>query len=80
VPIVVSAALGFAGQKIYVWADEDVVLAVFTKYEHFQNQGYVLSATNWPSTCAGRNACSDSTGPEVPPYDELQLINLLSNL
>ncbi len=79
-PVTVSAALGLNGQKIYVWPDEDVVLVVLTIYDHFQNQGYVLSDTNWPDTCTARNTCPNSTGPAVPPYDEFQLINLLSNL
>ena len=80
VPIVISAAVGFDGQHIYVWPDEDVVLVVFTRYEHFQNQGYVFSAANLPITCVGRNSCADSIGPEVPSYNQLQLLNLLSNL
>ncbi len=80
VPISVSAALGLDGQKIYVWTEEDVVLVVLTIYDHFQNQGYVLSSTNWPNTCSARNTCPGATGPEVSRYDERQLINLLSNL
>ncbi len=79
-PVTVSAALGLNGQKIYVWPAEDVVLVVLTIYDHFQNQGYVLSATNWPDTCTARNTCPGSTGPAVPPFDEFQLINLLANL
>ena len=79
-PGTVSAALGLNGQKIYVWPAEDVVLVVLTIYDHFQNQGYVLSASNWPDTCTARNTCPGSTGPAVPPFDEFQLINLLANL
>ena len=43
VPIQVAAALGLEGQKIYVWPEGDVVLVVFTRYEHNANAGYTLS-------------------------------------
>jgi len=78
--ISVAAALGFDGQKIYVWAEKDVVLVVHTQYEHSQNQGYVLSTTNYPGTCAGRNRCPGATGGEVPSYNERELVNLLAEL
>ena len=79
-PIEVVAALGLDGQKIYVWRDEDVVLVVLTKYEHFRNQGYVLSTTNWPNTCSGRNTCPGAEGPAVRAYSEVTLIDRLADL
>ena len=79
-PIEVVAALGLDGQKIYVWREADVVLVVLTRYEHFRNQGYVLSTTNWPNTCSGRNTCPGSDGPEVPTYSERGLIDRLADL
>ena len=79
-PIDVVAALGLDGQKIYVWRDEDVVLVVLTRYEHFRNQGYVLSLDNWPNTCSGRNTCPGSQGPEIPSYSERVLIDRLADL
>ena len=79
-PIEVAAALGLDGQKIYVWREEDVVLVVLTRYEHFRNQGYVLSRTNWPDTCSGRNTCPGADGPRVRPYDERALIDRLAAL
>lgn len=48
----VSAAQGLDGQKIYVWPAADLVLVVLTRYSHFQNQGHVLSLTNFPATAA----------------------------
>lgn len=78
--ISVAAALGFDGQKIYVWAEKDVVLVVHTQYQHSQNQGYVLSATNYPDTCTGRNRCPGATGDKVPGYNERELVNLLAAL
>ena len=78
--ISVVAALGLHGQKIYVWADEDVVLVVHTRYQHSQNQGYALSTSNYPDTCTGRNSCPGATGDEVPGYDERELVNLLAAL
>ncbi len=79
-PIELVAALGLDGQKIYVWRDEDVVLVVLTKYEHFRNQGYVLSRDNWPNTCSGRNTCPGSDGPSVRAYSERTLIERLADL
>lgn len=79
-PIEVVAALGLDGQKIYVWREADVVLVVLTRYEHFRNQGYVLSTTNWPNTCSGRNTCPGSDGPAVPTYSERGLIDRLADL
>ena len=79
-PINVVAALGLDGQKIYVWRDEDVVLVVLTKYEHFRNQGYVLSTDNWPNTCSGRNTCPGSEGPSARAYSERTLIERLADL
>ncbi|MEM7363118.1 MAG: serine hydrolase [Pseudomonadota bacterium] len=80
VPINVQAALGLDGQKIYVWPDGDVVLVVLTRYAHDRNQGYVLSLTNFPDTCTGRNNCPTSVGDEVPGYDEHTLVELLAQL
>ena len=79
-PIEVAAALGLDGQKIYVWQEADVVLVVLTRYEHFRNQGYVLSTTNWPNTCSGRNTCPGSDGPQVRTYSERGLIDRLADL
>jgi CubicO group peptidase (beta-lactamase class C family) len=78
--ISVAAALGLNGQKIYVWADKDVVLVVQTQYQHSQNQGYVLSSTNFPDTCTGRNSCPGATGGEVEGYSEIALVNFLAAL
>ena len=79
-PIEVAAALGLDGQKIYVWRGEDVVLVVLTRYEHFRNQGYVLSLNNWPNTCTGRNTCPGADGPRVRPFDERVLIDRIAAL
>ena len=79
-PIEVAAALGLDGQKIYVWREEDVVLVVLTRYEHFRNQGYVLSLTNWPDTCSARNTCPGADGPPVRPFDERALIDRIAAL
>ncbi len=79
-PIEVAAAFGLDGQKIYVWREADVVLVVLTRYEHYRNQGYVLSTTNWPNTCSGRNTCPGSDGPQVPSYNEPGLIDRLADL
>lgn len=79
-PIELAAALGLDGQKIYVWREEDVVLVVLTRYEHFRNQGYVLSLTNWPDTCSGRNTCPGADGPPVPRFDERALIDRIAAL
>ena len=79
-PIEVAAALGLDGQKIYVWREEDVVLVVLTRYEHFRNQGYVLSLNNWPNTCTGRNTCPGADGPRVRPFDERVLIDRIAAL
>jgi CubicO group peptidase (beta-lactamase class C family) len=74
------AALGFHGQKILVWPDQDLVLVILTLYQHSANQGYVLSDLNWPNTCEGRNGCSDSVGDAVPTFSNLALVNLLGHL
>ena len=79
VPIQVAAALGLEGQKIYVWPEGDVVLVVFTRYEHNANAGYTLSPTNFPSTCAGRNSCNDSD-VSVPSFSQYNLMFLLQEL
>ena len=76
----VSAAHGFQGQHIYVWREGRVVLVVLTEYDHDVEQGYVLSLTNFPSTCAARNDCPDSTGEDVPSFDEWTLLNRLAGL
>ena len=77
VPTTISAAHGIDGQHIYVWPAEDLVVVVLSLYEHERNQGYVLSLTNWPNTCSGRNTCDSSTGNEVASYDERQLIDYI---
>ncbi len=79
VPIQVSAALGLDGQKIYVWAEQDVVLVVFTHYDHSANAGYTLSLTNFPSTCAGRNTCNEADSP-VTSFSQYNLMFLLQDL
>ena len=78
--VVVSAALGLDGQKIYVWPEADVVVVVLTKYTHSRAAGFVLSLFNWPDTCTGRNNCPGSTGPAIPEFNEFRFINLLANL
>ena len=81
-PIDVSAAIGLEGQYVYVWRDGGVVLVVLTRYEHDRNQGYVLSLSNFPSTCAARNTCPDDEreGDEVPSYDQRTLLERLAAL
>jgi CubicO group peptidase (beta-lactamase class C family) len=79
-PITISAAMGLNGQMIYVWPAEDLVLVVQTQYEHSANQGYVLSDTNFPNTCAARNACPGEAGAEVASYDQFALMPLLAEL
>ncbi|MFT5099275.1 MAG: CubicO group peptidase (beta-lactamase class C family) [Patiriisocius sp.] len=79
-PITISAAMGLNGQMIYVWPAEDLVLVVQTQYEHSANQGYVLSDTNFPNTCAARNACPGEAGAEVASYDQFALMLLLAEL
>lgn len=79
-PIDVSAAHGLEGQHIYVWRDAGVVLVVLTQYEHFANQGYVLSFTNYPSTCGARNSCPGALGARVEEYDEDALLDALAEL
>ena len=79
-PITISAAMGLDGQMIYVWPAEDLVLVVQTQYEHSANQGYVLSDTNFPNTCAARNACPGEAGAEVASYDQFALMLLLAEL
>ena len=77
-PIEVAAAHGLEGQHIYVWPDADVVLVVLTKMEHDRKQGYVLSLTNFPSTCAARNTCPGAEGKSVPTYDDWALLQRLA--
>ena len=77
-PIDLMAAHGLEGQHIYVWPDADVVLVVLTKLEHDPGQGYVLSLTNFPSTCAARNTCPGSDGRSVPTYDDWALLQRLA--
>ena len=76
----ISAAHGLEGQHIFVWPDEDIVLVVFTKYEHDASQGYVLSLLNYPSTCAARNSCPGAEGPPVPTYNEYELLGHMARL
>ena len=76
----VSAAHGLDGQHIFVWPDGNVVLAVFTKYIHSANQGYVLSLDNFPNTCTGRNTCPGSVGSRVPTYNEYNLLDRMAEL
>ena len=76
----ISAAHGLEGQHIFVWPDEDIVLVVFTKYEHDASQGYVLSLVNYPSTCAARNSCPGAEGPRVPTYNEYELLSHMARL
>ena len=76
----VSAAHGLEGQHIFVWPDEGIVLVVFTKYVHEASQGYVLSLTNFPNTCTGRNSCPGTTEPPVPTYSEYDLLGHMASL
>ncbi|MDB9756635.1 beta-lactamase family protein [Pseudomonadales bacterium] len=84
VAINITAALGLNGQKIYIWPEQDIVIVVLTKYTHSANQGYVLdiqgSVTNFPDTCTARNACPGAQGPEVPSFNEYELISLIQAL
>ena len=77
-PIDIVAAHGLEGQHIYVWPDADVVLVVLTKFEHDPNRGYVLSLTNFPSTCAARNTCPGNDRRFVPTYDDWALLQRLA--
>ena len=77
-PIDIAAAHGLEGQHIYVWPDADVVLVVLTKMEHDPGRGYVLSLTNFPSTCAARNTCPGAEGRFVPTYDDWALLRSLA--
>ena len=79
-PINVSAAHGLDGQHIFVWPEEDIVLVVFTKYEHAPSQGYVLSLLNYPNTCAARNSCPGAAGRQVPTYNEYDLLGHMARL
>ena len=79
-PINVSAAHGLDGQHIFVWPEEDIVLVVFTKYEHAPSQGYVLSLFNYPNTCAARNSCPGAAGRQVPTYNEYDLLGRMARL
>ncbi len=79
-PIDLSAAHGLDGQHIFVWPEEGIVLAVFTKYQHEASQGYVLSLLNYPNTCTARNSCPGSTGAPVPSYNEYDLLRHMARL
>lgn len=82
VPIKTFAALGLNGQKIYIWPETDIALVVLTKYQHSENQGYILDLAgadaNFPDTCTSRNSCPESRGNQVPTFDEQGLIELIS--
>ena len=85
-----KSAIGLNGQRILVWPEEDIVVVVLTKYQHFANQGYVLDlegdTLNFPNTCTGRNSCSAaagdlaSIGPPEPTYDLQVLVELIADL
>ena len=79
-PIDIVAAHGLEGQHIYVWRDANVVVVVLTKMEHDPNRGYVLSLTNFPSTCAARNTCPGAEGRFVPTYDDWALLQRLADM
>ena len=79
-PINVVAAHGIEGQHIYLWREANVVLVVLTKMEHDPSQGYVLSLTNYPSTCAARNTCPGAEGRFVPTYDDWALLRRLAEM
>ena len=79
VPLTLAAGLGIDGQKLYVWPQEDIVLAVLTRYEHARNQGYTLGPDNFPDTCTARNSCS-GTSSWVPSFSEYNLVLLLREL
>ena len=74
------AALGYHGQNIWVWPEQDVVIVILTVYNHSPNAGYVLSEENFPNTCTGRNDCSWSEGNPIPSFDNLTLWNLIQGL
>lgn len=79
VPITLVAGLGIDGQKLYIWPEQDIVLAVMTKYEHSRNQGYTQGPDNFPDTCSARNSCS-GTSSWVPFFNELNLVFLIEAL
>ena len=76
------AALGLNGQKIYIWPETDIAMVVLTKYQHYENQGYILDLSganaNFPDTCTARNSCPESRGNPVPTFDERDLVELIS--
>ena len=83
------AAIGYHGQNIWVWPEQDVVIVILSIYEHSRNAGYVLSAAdeddlltnaNFPNTCTARNDCSWSEGSPIPSFDNLTLWNLIQGL
>lgn len=79
-PINVVAAHGLEGQHIYLWRNANVVLVVLTKMEHDPTQGYVLSLTNFLSTCQARNTCPGAEGRLVPTYDDRALLRRLAEM
>ena len=79
-PIELWAAHGLDGQHIYLWREEEIVLVGMTKYEHLRNGGYVLSTSNFPNTCSGRNSCPGSTGQRIPQFNERRLVELVAGL
>ena len=76
----ISAAHGLEGQHIFVWPEQDIVLVVFTKYQHDASQGYVLSLVNFPNTCTARNTCPGAQGAPVPTYNEYELLGHMAGL
>ena len=79
-PIELWAAQGLDGQHIYLWREEEIVLVGMSKYQHFRNAGYVLSTSNFPNTCSGRNSCPGSLGLRIPQFNERRLVDLVADL
>ena len=79
-PIVLWAALGLDGQHIYLWREERIALVVMTKYRHLRNAGYVLSASNFPNTCTGRNSCPTSSTDPIGQFNERRLVTFMAAL
>ncbi len=83
----IFAAIGYHGQNIWVWPEQDVVIVILSLYDHSPNAGYTLggggddlSSANFPNTCTGRNDCSWSEGSPIPSFNQLTLWNLVQGL
>ncbi len=77
-PMTAVAALGYQGQSIYVFPQNDLVVSRFSLNNHEPGQGYVVSTQetiNFPDTCTARNLCSWSEGE---PVSQMGMVDFLS--